>query len=316
MSNPMKKFLIILAILFPAAARADDAADEILVRYNVSLAKAKQYCPGLSEKIDFVKMLAGISVAGTAVGTLGGGTAVVAGYWKASNDGKINKEPKPAEQEALAEQLLAKVAPNTITDDESIQLTIITEWIMDNGKDDYKKIKDAEKLSGTLGGWRTAGAITAGVGGAVGTAAFGGLKTLDNLVVEMNACDSYVQEISKQAAELRIAAPDNPAIAAMDDITKNCKGMSSKNIATIKGNMLTAGIISAVGAAAGVVGGIASVDANKKDKEKRGNGANTVANVSSIAATAGNIGGVIFSGLTLSGLIKNGDIAAKCKAAF
>lgn len=205
-----------------------------------------------------------------------------------------------------------------MTDDEVIKLTIVTEWIMDNSKDDYKKIndaiKDAEKLSGTLGGFRTAGAITAGVGGAVGTAAFGGLKTLDSLVVEMNACDSYVQEISKQAAELRIAAPDNSVIAVMDDITKSCKGMSSKNIAAIKGNMLAAGIISAVGAAAGVVGGIASVDANKKDEKNRGNGANTVANVSSIAAAAGNIGGVIFSGLTLSGLVKNGDIAAKCNA--
>jgi hypothetical protein len=117
-------------------------------------------------------------------------------------------------------------------------------------------------------------------------------------------------------SELRFAAPDDAGLAQMKSIVDNCKGMSSNNIADVKGKMKAAGIISAVGAAAGVVGGVTSIVANKKDEEERGNKMNMVSNISSGVATVGNLGGAILSGTVLAGLNKNGDIAKTCADSF
>jgi hypothetical protein len=123
--------------------------------------------------------------------------------------------------------------------------------------------------------------------------------------------------------------------------------MNTKNMAEIRNNLKTAGIISVIGAAAGIIGGGASIVADKMEhpsapKEKKEEkpatqtatttatttpaktpisekdikGWNMAANISSGVAALAGLGGAIFSGATLSGLNRNSDIAAKCKDAF
>jgi hypothetical protein len=315
-------------MLFPIGLHADAATDEILARYSASLGKAKAYCSGLPDKINSVKTAAGISIAGGAVGTLGGGAAVATGVMKYKTDDKIKDMVDPAEIKSRAGELLAKI--KTATDQEAAETVLLAKRIKDD-KDKFpqmeKDLQDAKDRSAALGNVRTAGAFVSGAGGAVGAAtSFAGLKTLDGLIVDMNACDSYVREIDRQAAELRFAAPDDPSLAKMNAIADSCKGMSSKNIADVKGKMKAAGIISTIGAVAGVAGGITSaVAASKEKKGASGAGAegkdsakglNMASNISSGIAAAGNLGGAILSGVTLAGLNKNSDIAAKCADAF
>jgi hypothetical protein len=324
----MKKYLIILfAVLAPVSARADAVVDEIMSRYNTSLGKARTLCTALPEQMDKVKLMSGISLGSTTVGTIGGGAAVITGAIKWNNDKKLDDMVDPAVIRARAEELQTKAKARTITPQEADELVFLAKHIKDN-KDKFpqaeKDLKDAKGHSEAMGNIRTAGAAVSAVGGAAGAAtSLGSLKTLDDLIVNMNACDSYVNEIEKQKLELSFAEPDNPTIAKMDTIVKNCKGMNSKNIADVKGKLKTAGILSAVGGVAGITGAIASGVAGAKEKQGASatadggtGGLNMTANIASGVAAVGNLGGAILSGITLSGLNKNSDIAKSCSEAF
>ncbi|MDR3208717.1 MAG: hypothetical protein LBT45_02595 [Rickettsiales bacterium] len=323
----MKKYLIIiLAAIAPVSVFADAATDEILGRYNASLGKAQSFCSALPEQIGRVKLMSGISLGATAVGTIGGGAAVATGIIKWNNDKKIDGMVDPAVVKARAEELQTKAKDRTITPQEADELVLLAKHIKDD-KEKFpqaeKDLKDAKDHSNTMGNVRTAGAFVSGAGGAVGAAtSLGSLKTLDDLITYMNACDSYVNEIDKQLMELRFAEPDNPAIAKMNAVVNNCKGMSSKNIADIKGKLKVGGVISAVGGAAGILGGITSMmakngaSATGAEGKESTKGLNMAANISSGVASVGNLGGAIISGVALSGLMKNGDIAKKCAESF
>ncbi|MDR1826529.1 MAG: hypothetical protein LBQ49_02445, partial [Rickettsiales bacterium] len=231
----MKKILIFFTAIFPMALRADEAVDDIMKRYNASLGKAQTYCNGLTAKIDSVKTMAGIGIGAGAVGTIGGGVATVTGVMKAQNDKQIVDKAGEAEGGKLNEALYNKWKANNKAQ----------KWTLEELRDiAFTMLAKLNEKSQQLGNIRTAGGFVAGVGGAAGaTTSFIGIKTLDDLIVEMNACDSYVKEIDKQATELRMTAPDDPTLSKMNEIVKNCKGMSSKNIADVKNNMKMAGII-------------------------------------------------------------------------
>jgi hypothetical protein len=322
----MKILLIFLAIMFPMTVRADAVADEIIGRYNISLGRARNFCTGLGEKIDSVKIMAGIGIASGAVGTIGGAGAAIVGFMKDDKDEKIKGMENPDKTEARMKELLAKEKDKTIksTSDEAVELVKLIKYVLDN-KAKFPKMEkdlaDAKKDSKNFGNLRTGGAFAAGGTGAVGAiTSFAGIGTLDKLIEDMNACDSYVREIEKQKDELTFAAPNDATLSQMNKLVESCKGMSSKNIADVKSKLKAAGIISAIGAAAGIAGGITSAiavgketDPNNKENTKI---FNTTANITSGVAAAGGLGGAILSGVTLSGLNKNGDIAAKCKAAF
>jgi len=338
----------------PFSVHADEAADEIIGRYNTSLDKAKLFCPGLSEKIDFVKTMAGIGIGTGVGGTVAGGVATGAGFWKLHNDDVVGATKMMTKMEETRAKIDANVnSTSNAEDDEFIKNALGLANNKSKLPKPAKDLKKAEELSRGLGYVRTGGAFVAGatgLGGAI-SAKFG-TDTLDKLIADMNACDSYVREIEKQKDELTFTAPDNPTLAQMNKIVNSCKGMNSKNIAEVKNNLKTAGIISAIGAAAGIVGGGASIVADKMEhpsapKEKKDTtkqetapaaqtppatttptktpaapsdkdikGWNMAANISSGVAALAGLGGAIFSGATLSGLNKNSDTAAKCKEAF
>ena len=299
----MNKFIISLSVVsvLVGTARADDDAivAEIMGRYNASFSKAQSFCIGLPGKIDSVKRMVGVSIGAGALGTVAGTAGAAAGFIKSSND-------------AGAEKKIARLIELAAADDskkmeavKNLEMQKVLTYFLG---DALSIQRGASKAYGWV---RTAGSAISGAGAGVGAAAaLGGVKTLDELILNMNACDAYVREIESQKNELAFSAPDNPNIAKMGGIVESCRGMSSRNIDEIKGKLKAAGIISIVGAAAGVAGGVVSAVA------KNGEGLNMTANISAAASAGANIGGALISAAALGGLNKNGDIASRCAMSF
>jgi len=173
--------------------------------------------------------------------------------------------------------------------------------------------------SNPLGTARTVSSfIAGGTSAASAISSFVGVATLDTLVKDMNACDSYVREIKGQRAELEAEAPKDPLLAQMDDIIANCSGLNSRNIADVKGKMIATGVISATGAATGIAGGITSAVAGSKEKggSTDTKGLNIGSSILTGTTTAAGLTSTILSGVVLSDLHKNGDVAARCASAF
>jgi hypothetical protein len=197
--------------------------------------------------------------------------------------------------------------------------------------------------SGVLATVRTAGSFVAGGTQAVAAvSSFIGGAGLDKLAKDMNSCSAIVREIGADLMRRRIETPDDPSIEQMAKISDSCKGLNTKNITDIKKAMISSGILSTVGAAAGIAGGVASVAANKNDfgaapaagidggqAGAENNVAPVVAaandeskyltlatNIMLVASGATSLIGTIISGTVLANLNKNGEIAAKCRDAF
>lgn len=301
--------LLGMPALYANDTQNDAIINEIKSRYDVSFAKASVFCGGLSEKIDAIKILAGVGMGSGGVGAVAGGVGVYAGIKKSAVDDEILRLASEAGAGDLYKAW--KANSDTAPNGES--------WGHESNINDLKtvislKLTALEKEAAKFGNIRTAGSFVAGGAGAVGAVtSFAGTKQFDNLILEMNGCDTYVSEIEQQKNELLFAGINDVITVQMDNIVNSCKGFNSKNIAEVRGRLGAAGIVSALGAVGGVVGGIASAYANEKEA---GNNSNTVATVSAGVAAAGNLGGAILSGMTLAGLIKNGEIAAKCADAF
>lgn len=314
-----------------AQSTADQAVvDEIKARYNASYDKAKNYCPVISEKIDALKVMTGISTAASGVGTLAGGTAAVTGFMKLKTDKEI------AEISASIEKLKKIAESDDVGLEAAIKSGAATDRLekldpkAENPTDlsvKEQELNTAQTKSQTLGTIRTVGNFAAGGTAAVGSVtSFIGLAQFDELTKDMEQCNAAVSEIDRQKTELSFAAPDDPALAQMNAILSDCSGMNPNNIKNIKGQLTASGAIVAVAAATGIAGGVTSMIAG--NKEKGGASATTAgkaggtkelnmaSNVLAVATTATNLIGTIISGVTLADLTKNGDIAAKCKDAF
>jgi hypothetical protein len=190
--------------------------------------------------------------------------------------------------------------------------------------------KDAlGKKSDTLGTVRTVGNFAAGGTSAVSAAtSFVGMSQLDDLIKDMNACDSYVREIKEQRFELADEDPADALLPEMDRIIAACSGLNSSNIQDIKGKMMASGIISSVGAGTGIAGGVTSVIAGGKEKkgadptlsntktETGTKGLNLASNILAGVTTATSATSVVLGGVTLAELANNDDTAKACRDAF
>ncbi|MDR1071638.1 MAG: hypothetical protein LBL21_03280 [Rickettsiales bacterium] len=298
-----------------SASASNDIINEIRGDYQRILENARNACSGIAGGIDKIKIAAGVGIGAGAVGTLAGGAAVVSGVMKAENDKKIDELNQKLKQlsEGSDQELMAAFADGSI-DDALSQLET--------------ELAAAEKKSQTLGTVRTVGSFVSGGTQAVGAASsFIGLRQLDELADNMDKCNKAVKEIDNLRLRAQIEIPDESAtIADMARITNGCGRLDSGNIRSIKGQLTASGVIMAVGGVLGVAGGATSAVAG--GKEKAGASAvaagkdggtkelNTASNVLAGASAATALAGTIISGVTLAGLMKNGDIAKKCEEVF
>jgi hypothetical protein len=331
----MKKLLVSLIFIIDASlifaentgvsdSINDAAVSEIKARYNVSYNKARDFCSGLSDGLKQVKIMTGISVGASAVGTVAGGTAAVTGVMKAYNDKKISelefKQNDLAKFMVMSPEDLEKAVK-----DGSLSLSVqaVNEQI--DGLD--KELEAAKKTSQNLGTARTVGNFVAGGTSVVSAAtSFGGSKGLDELEKNMNLCAAYIMEIDREQTELAFAAPTDPDVQKMLKIVSSCSGLNSNNIADIKKKLSVSGVISVVGAVAGISGGITSAVAGGKEKvgasatdttrDDNTKGLNIASNVMAGVTAATSLTSAVIGGITLAGLNKNSDIADKCRDVF
>ena len=194
---------------------------------------------------------------------------------------------------------------------------------------DQAKIDGLAKKSQGLGTARTVTSFAAGGTSAVATTfSFLGAAQIDDLIKDMNACDSYVREIKSERGELLAEGlgEGHSTIKQMTQIAGDCSGFNSGNISAIKSKFIATGVLSAVGTATGVAGGITSAIAGSKEKDgasarasvKDGGtkGWNTASNTLAIVTTATSATSTILSATMISDLIKNSDIADRCKRAL
>jgi hypothetical protein len=269
-------------------------------------ADAKSVCRGLAGGIDNIKVMAGVSVGAGSAGTIAGGTALVSGLMKKKTDEKIAD--------------LEDMTP--------IELYKYAERLEKEAKDLDAEKERLKQQSQTLGAVRTVGSFVSGGTQVAGAASsFIGLKQLDDLADNMDKCNKAVKEIDNLRLRAQVEIPDESAtIAEMAKITNGCGRLDSGNIRNIKGQLTASGVIMSVGGVLGVAGGVTSAVAG--NKEKTGASAttagkdggtkelNTASNALAGASAATALAGTIIGGVTLSGLIKNGDIAKKCEEAF
>ena len=303
----------------------EEYINEIKLRYAVSYGNAQTYCTGISDRLDKIKLMAGITTGTSIAGTLGGGTAAVTGFMR----GKEPEEPQ---------------YPSYNKQDLNLQDTGKIQGIVDSvikalaGLLDYKKKYDSYMALGTV---RTVGSFTAGGANVAGAAtSFIGLNEFDGLISDMDLCNVAIGEIEKEKTELAVATSEadeiDPLLATMEEVITNCEGLDSKNISDIKGKTIATGAIVSVSAATGIAGGVTSIMAdnqradqqstipdieNKKSDEttaksqKASSGSNvmnTVSNILAVTTTAGSLAGAITSGMTLVNLEKNSKIAKDC----
>jgi len=317
----MKKVLVLLLISFlPWAVRAADG-DDVPTQYGATVARARSACGSLPDKLNAVKLLAGISTGAGVVGTLGGGTGLVAGGIKLATDVELGNAPDPAVKLARLKEL-EQVASQP---DDNALITALPEvfeldeyFMKGKANMDQANLDMLRSRSHTAGNVRTVGAFVGGAGGAGGAAvSFISLKTFDEIIEAMNECMTGVAEIGRQRMELMAVNPGDASLAEMSRIVENCRGMNPRNIDEIKNKMKTAGIASAVGGAAGLAGGVTSVMAQSGNPvADPKTGLNAASTVLSGVSGAANLGGAVISGGTLSGLVKNSEAADRCAKAF
>jgi hypothetical protein len=185
------------------------------------------------------------------------------------------------------------------------------------------KIDNIKTAVGIGTGVAAAGAIAGGTAvmlkdsaGAIGAFASGGLNAgaaaanfigrsqLDDLIADMDECKRALGEIERERTELVLENPNDRSIREMDLILENCNGFNQGNILGIGKTLAASGIIAAIGAAAGIAGGIAAVKDSK------------AANVLSVGSGASAAASAVLSGITITGLEKNTGTAEKCGKAF
>ncbi|MDR1071678.1 MAG: hypothetical protein LBL21_03490 [Rickettsiales bacterium] len=318
-----------------AAAAQTAAIDDIMSRYNPLRQSASEACFGIADGVDKIKVFAGISTGASAVGTIAGGAAAVTGFMKQKEDKDIAGQVVENAAKKLSVggyiQLFEDIDKIKVRDDvlvaiESGKMLELATKLSNGGVEDLDmdSITAKSKLLGTI---RTAGSFAAGGTGVVSAAtSFIGLKQFDDVIKNMDSCTASVQGIDRIKSELQLADSTNPALSDMRNIVDSCSGLDSKNIADVKGRMTATGVISSVGGALGIVGGITSLMAARGEKGgalggvdgKDGGtkGLNTASNYLAVGTTAASLAATIFGGVTVAGLVRNGEIAGKCAGAF
>jgi len=319
----------------------DDSAvvAEVKTRYSASYNKAMNFCTRLPAQMTGAKLAAGISLGTSAVGTLAAGTALGTGIAKAVKDKEMGKikddmDKRPdlgvfdstagldKDKALRAAEDFIKMAPAQRDKLDKDGLLMVAYGLKIMNEQDQAKMNELSKKSAALGTVRTVGNFIAG-GASAGSAisAFVGAAQFDNLIKDMNACDSHVRDIKGQRDELKALAPNDALLADMDDIVAACSGLNSRNIGDVKNKLTAVGIISSVGAATGIAGGITSAVAGSKEAHgalgaKDTKGLNIASNVLAGVTTATAGTSTVISGIMLSDLVKNSDTADTCAGAF
>ncbi|MDR3126448.1 MAG: hypothetical protein LBT92_02345 [Rickettsiales bacterium] len=317
-------------------APADEGADgglidQILKDFDNEYEAARGACSSIPGSINSLKIASGISTAASAVGTLAAGTALTVGLVKASMDKDLEVLERAQWLVNHGEEAGEMSAVDLLPIMQKLK------ELADNDKNFAEMLKEQQKKSKSLGKVRTAGLFIAGGTSAVASvSSFIGASGFDKLMSDMRECTKHVTRIASinnvvneylakaPVMESKYGPLLSGANVRADRLAAGCRPFNIENISSIKSQMIASGVVSAVGTATGIGGGIVSRAANS-DKVRDDNSAkgqakeknlNLAANILSGVTLGTSAVSVILSGKSIADLNANETAAKGCAGAF
>lgn len=332
------KLLALVCAAAPMAAYADVSELEI------AIVRAREQCAGMSEKLDNVKKMAGLSTAVSAVGTAAGAGATATGVLKMQQDDgieSINDQIAALEQsiqtaeeaarqhdmmhadENAAKQAIAKVyAALKGISVPAVGTTANRDEINANREklSELQSRRDAIlKKSKTFGDVRTglaAGAAATNVAGAI----ISGTNRVDRgLDSHIAACKKSVDELKRahQMAAIDRSASDTE-LATAQRIIDGCYALETVNLDAINrrgtGAMGANIVGAATGVAAAATSGVAGNHIGETDNKTKN--LNMASTVLSGATGAASLTAVVFNATQIGAIKRAAEIIDTCQGAL
>ncbi len=305
-----------LLIALPIVANAEPLS------LNAALQATYTACSGIDDSLSYLKKMAGINTAVTAVGTVAGGVALGAGIAKANVD-QEQKELEEKVRKLIAEKSNIPIENIEIEDQTEFQRQLSVAAGATNGEisADQQKIAELEQKSKTLGNVRT-GTLATSTATNVAGAIIAGTNNVDkDLENRIENCKKAVDNLQRSVAQARMDGED---ISKAQQVITACREYNYVDISTINSKSKGAMISSIVGATTGAVGTITSASANsdsiradntESGKQKEQN-LNTASNIMTGTATVASVGATIFNATQIGAIKKLVTVADKCEEAF
>ena len=306
----MKKILPVLLCIGALPAYANDLSLTDAMRATYAA------CVGIDEELSDLKTMAGINTAITAVGTVAGAGATVAGVVKVSTDQKIEELEKIlAELEAEAKN----EDPMTAEEIETFLYDFNTKYSSrvlnkDSAKSELDELNAKSKKQGN---WRTglvAGATATNVAGAI---IAGTNQVKGELKDQIDMCKLSIKQLRNAMMQARMNGED---ISEAQEIVNACGDFEYSDLSKINTRGKGAAISAGVGAATGLAGTVVSASANSEgvrgdntaDGKQKEKNLNTAANVLSGTTTAASATAMVFNATQIKAIKQVAEVASKC----
>jgi hypothetical protein len=312
----MKKAVAIFALLALSPSFADDS------ELDAAISDARQNCSGIAEKVNRMKITAGINTAVTGAGTLAGGGAIATGFVKRAKDKQIASLEDLLKQLEEAEIKYPEAGP---TEEDINAFKKSFAEALSKPKDSIEpKTDKTDRESRALGNWRTglmAGNAAANVAGAV----IAGVNRADrNLTENVDGCKTSVKALDRARMQAIFDGADAGKLAIAEEIIKGCGRWNSADLSKIDNR--AAGAMWAAIAGAAIGGGGTATSAIANSNKIRGDNTdggrkteknlNTASNAMAIGATAASAAATIFNAAQIAAINKAGEAADACEEAM
>lgn len=323
----IRPYLFLLSLISVCGLSVNVMAQETESLDNLvnALSDAQVACTEISGELSELKRMAGINTAVSAVGTVGGGVALVTGIIKADKDKKVsdiiqnainsNKEQAKQQLYGVDRELRLVSYPTTHTENKIYIPSSKTEEVVG-------KVTD----SVNLGKVRTGAMAVAGasnIAGAVISAENASQGDLELLIAD---CSGAITKLNAAAAQVRVDGSDEQGtyLSKAEAVVSKCGQIKNINMSGIINKAKGSLVSNVVGATTGVVGAVISALANSKkirgDKSPDGmqteKNLNTTSNVLAGATTVASATSVIFNAAQISTIKKFVATVEECEEAL
>jgi hypothetical protein len=329
MGAKMRYLLSALGILAVLPAFAEDMS------LSSAIADARANCGGISDELNHMKTMAGISTAVTGVGTAVGAGALATGIVKVKRDMEVESyDAAIAALEAMkngdAEVDFVDVGDRAVFEREirkfmEMEASILAQpdvTIDGRMRMLEQKRSETEQKSKNLGNARTglmAGSAATNIAGA---AIAGGNKVRGDLKNQIDKCRQSVKDLSRAKQQARIdGSADKMENSIADKIISQCGKWDSVDAGKINSKASGAMVSGIIGAGTGVAGIITSASANSggvrnddaESGKKKENNLNNASNILAGASTGASLVAAIFNAAQISAIKKASEVADGCE---
>ena len=262
----------------------------------------KIVCSGISDEIAKVSKISKVNTAVTAVGTVAAGGALAAGIAKSYEEQEIDR---------LVEQICNAGGCTS----EGVE-AMSNEDFFNNVITPMAQIAELQRRldkSKKLGNWRT-GLMAGTIGTNLASAIISGVnRSQSELIQHIQACNEMVESVNYASLQLKAAGVspmENKIVKDLDNVKTWCNKIDIKDIEKIEKRMTGVMGTSIAGGVIGVVGTVASAEANSNEymnmenrlslTESETNKKNSLNTTANVMAGANVATGLVETGLNIS----------------